>query len=179
MKYILSVVIMFAFTSICSSQLNSFGLIIGGGYTVINVQKVVDPNPLSDWNNYGLVFKGYAEYQISEDKMLGLEIGRNRLYYWEYPAPGYSWYNWRTEWTTNAVVYLSKHFGEKFFIQIGPGIHIFYNGTVLGLLGSVGTSFPISNNFSIPLTFRIEPVFGSGTPVAINIATGIRFKLVK
>ncbi len=179
MKHILTTIILLTFISVCSAQFKSFGVIMGGGYTAIDVQKVVDPIPLSDWNKYGLVFKGFAEYQLKKGNILGLEIGRNRLYYWEYKAPGYSWYNWRTEWTTNAVAYMSTSFGERFYLQAGAGIHFFYTGTVFGLLAAAGTTFEITNNFSIPITFRIEPVFGSGTPIAINLATGVKFSLIK
>jgi hypothetical protein len=179
MKYIITAIFFSAFIGTTSAQFRSVGFTAGAGYTVINVQKVNDPILLSDWDNFSLVFKGYAEYQLSKGNLIGLEVGRNRLYYWEYPAPGYTWYNWRTEWTTNAVFYISKYFGERFFVQAGPGIHIFYNGTVFGLMGSAGTSFPIGKSLSIPVTFRIEPVFGSGTPIAVNLATGIRFNLMK
>lgn len=162
-----------------SAQLSSVGLIAGGGVTVVDVEKVLEPYSLSDWNTWSLVFKGFAEYQIGEGKALGLEIGSNRLYYWEYQAPGYSWYNWRTEWTTNAVFYFMKELGSKFFIQSGLGVHFFHNGTVAGLMAGGGTRFPVGEKLSIPLFFRIEPIFGTGTPVAINIGTGARLRLKK
>jgi hypothetical protein len=177
MKSIVSAGLLFVLTSVCYAQIKSVGLIAGGGYTVIDVQKVNNPIPLTDWNNYSLVFKGFVEYQIKEGILLGLEAGRNRLYFWEYKAPGYSYYNWRTEWTSNAVFYLSKQIGEEFFIQAGAGIHSFYNGTVFGLLAGVGTSFHLSEKFAIPLALRIEPIFGAGTPVAINIGTGVKYNL--
>jgi hypothetical protein len=179
MKYILTTLLLFTFLSFASSQIKSFGFIAGGGYTVIDVQKVVDPNTLSDWNKYGLVFKGFGEYEIGEGKLLGLEAGTNRLYYWEYRAPGYSWYNWRTEWTINAVFYYTHYFGDKLYLSLGPGVHFFYNGTTFGIMASAGSSINISDKFSIPVAFRIEPIFGSGTPIAINLATGLRFTLFK
>ena len=179
MKYILTIIVFSTFIATCTAQISSVGLLIGGGYTAVDVQKVVEPNTLSDWNNYGLIFKGFAEYRLSENKFLGMEIGRNRLYYWEYQAPGYSWYDWRTEWTTNAVAYVSSRMGENFFIQAGAGIHFFYSGTVFGLLASAGTSFPVSKNIRIPVMIRVEPIFGSATPIALNLATGIKFNLMK
>jgi hypothetical protein len=177
MKYILTTLTLFIFCTISPAQFKSFGFFAGGGYTLIDVQKVNNPMVLSDWNNYSLVFKGFAEYQLREGQLLGLEIGKNRLYYWEYPAPGYSWYNWRTEWTTNAVFYVSKRFGERLFLKAGPGIHIFSNGTVFGLLAAAETSFSISKSISIPIAIRVEPIFGAGTPLAINLATGFKFDL--
>jgi hypothetical protein len=177
MKSIVTLFLLFVLVSGSSAQIKTLGIICGGGYTIIDVQKVNSPITLNDWNNSSLVFKGYAEYQIKEGIMLGIEAGRNRLYYWNYKAPGYSFYNWRTEWTTNAVFYIAKQLKDKFFIQAGAGIHSFYRGTVFGLLAGAGTYFHLSDKFSIPLCLRIEPIFGSGTPVAVNLETGLRLSL--
>lgn len=166
-------------TRISSAQISSFGVIAGGGGTIVNVDKVVEPYSLSDWNTWGMVIKGFAEYKIGEGNALGLEVGTNRLYYWEYQAPGYSWYNWRNEWTTNAVFYFSKTFENKFYLQSGAGIHIFHNGTVVGILAGAGRSFELTETISIPIFLRVEPIFGTATPVAINIGTGIKYKLAK
>lgn len=179
MKTIHAVILAFFIIQATSAQLSSVGAIAGGGVTIVDVEKVLDPYTLSDWNTWSMVFKGYAEYQIGEGKALGLEAGTNRLYYWEYQAPGYSWYNWRTEWTTNAVFYFRKELGSKFFIQSGLGVHIFHNGTVAGLMAGGGTMFQVGEKISIPLFVRIEPIFGSATPVAINIGTGARLNLKK
>jgi hypothetical protein len=179
MKNLALIIIIIFFAHVSSAQIKSVGLIAGGGETIVDVDKVVDPYDLSDWNTWSMVFKGFAEYQIGETSSLGLEAGANRLYYWEYKAPGYSYFNWRTEWTTNAVIYVSQSLGERFFIQAGAGFHIFQSGTVAGLMASVGASFPVSEKISVPVFLRIEPVFGVATPVAVNIGTGIRYNLIK
>ena len=177
MKIFLSIIFSITLLSFSSAQFKSFGLVTGGGVTVVDVAKVINPNVLTDWNNYSLVFKGFAEYQLKNGTLIGLEAGRNRLYYWQYQAPGNSWYNWRTEWTTNAVLYFLQPIGERFFIKGGAGIHIFYKGTTFGLLAEAGTSFWLSESIRIPLALRVEPVFGTETPIAFNVATGIKFNL--
>jgi hypothetical protein len=158
-----------------SGQFRSAGLIAGGGVTVVDVEKVVDPYELSDWNTYSFFIKGSAEIHAGSSGSLGIEAGTNRLYYWEYPAPGFSWFNWRTEWTTNAVIYYVRNIGSRFFLQSGVGVHIFHNGTVPGLLAAAGTSFSVGEKLSIPLSLRIEPIFGTATPIAVNIGTGLKF----
>jgi hypothetical protein len=179
MKYIVITIILSAIISNCEAQFQTVGVIAGGGFSAVDVAQVVNPYVLSDWDTYSLVFKGLAEYKISEGKALGLEIGTNRLYYWRYTAPGYSWDDWRTEWTTNAVFYFSKYFGDKFCIQSGAGLHHFYSGTVVGIMAACSYSFFLSENLRIPLFFRIEPIFGNSTPIAFNIGTGLRYNLIK
>jgi hypothetical protein len=163
----------------CPAQFRSFGLIAGGGVSIVDVSQVVQPNELYDWNTYSLVFKGFADYKIGEGNAIGIEAGTNRLYFWKYPAPGYSWYNFRTEWTTNAVIYFQKQLGDRFYLQSGAGLHMFKTGTVLGILGAFGTSFYITENLTIPVFLRVEPIFGNSTPIAINFGTGIRYNLIK
>ena len=177
MKRFITVIISFLIINAASAQIRSAGILAGGGGTVVDVEKVLEPYSLSEWNTWSMVFKAFAEYSIGEKKALGLELGSNRLYYWEYQAPGYSYYNWRTEWTTNAVLYYIADIGERMFIQSGIGIHVFNDGTVAGLMAGFGALFPAGEKFTVPLFVRIEPVFGSGTPVAINVGTGIRMKL--
>lgn len=179
MKTLLTLILTIIIFQAASAQINSFGIIAGGGATIVDVEKVVEPNSLDDWDTWSMVFKGFAEYKISEGRALGIEAGFNRLYYWEYQAPGYSWYNWRTEWTTNAVFYYIMHISPKFFVQSGIGVHIFHNGIVPGLMAGAGTNFPAGDKFIIPLFLRIEPVFGTATPVALNIGTGLRLSLTK
>lgn len=175
MKNIFIILLFFASVSFTSAQFKSVGVLIGGGVTAVNVEKVLEPYALSDWNTYSLVFKAFGEYQLNENIILGAELGSNRLYFWEYPVPGYSYYNWRTEWTTNLVIYFMKYFQEKFFAQAGAGIHIFHNGTVVGLLLGGGYVIHVAEHFFIPVGLRIEPIFGTATPIAINLNSGLRY----
>jgi len=160
-----------------SAQFKSVGLVVGAGYTVVDVEQVLESYTLEDWDNFSMLYKAFGEYQVNEKFLLGGEFGRNRLYYWEYQAPGYSYYNWRTEWTTNLVIYASYYFGENLFVQFGPGIHFFDDGTVIGFLASVGTNISVAEKLQIPLVLRIEPVLGTETPIAINFASGLKYIL--
>jgi hypothetical protein len=161
------------------TQFRSVGFIVGAGPTIVDVEKAVDYSPLEEWDNISVVIKGTAEYQLKDGLMLGGEIGANRLYYWEYKwSDGfYSGTRYRSEWTTNFGVHITKYFGTVWFVQGGAAVHIFNDGsgTVPGLLVATGADLTIGEKLRIPLAVRIEPVFGNATPIAISIATGLKY----
>ena len=175
------VVLFSMFTSICvSAQFRSFGIVVGAGHTIVDVEKMFDRD-LEEWDNIGIVLKATGEYSLQNGFSMGGEIGANRLYYWEYRwSDGtYSGTRYRSEWTTNLLVHGTKYFGENFFVQAGPGVHIFNDGsgTVLGLMTATGYNLNIGENFQIPLGLRIEFVFGEGTPIPVMLATGFKYIL--
>ncbi len=132
---------------------------------ILDLEKAIDYSPLEEWDNISVVIKVTAEYQLKEGLMLGGEFGANRLYYWEYKwSDGfYSGTRYRSEWTTNLGVHITKYFGEVWFVQGGAAVHIFNDGsgTVVGLLAATGADLTISDKLKIPLALRIEPVFFS------------------
>jgi hypothetical protein len=154
MKTFISFIAAFLLLQSVNAQFKSVGVLAGGGITIVDVSKVLEPYELSDWNTYSMTFKGFAEYGLSGDQAIGLEAGSNRLYYWEYPAPGYSWFNWRTEWTTNVIAYFVKNFSSRFYLQSGVGVHIFHDGTVAGLMAGGGAQFYLTEKFVIPVFLR-------------------------
>ena len=162
-------------------QFQSFGLTAGAGYTAVDIEEAIDWYDLEDWDHFGVIIKAYAEYELKKDLNLVGEIGSNRLYYWEYRwSDGYySGYRWRSEWTTNVGLSFKKVIGDALFIQGGPGVHIFNDGsgTVLGLLMAVGYDLPLTDNLTIPVGFRVEPVFGSALPTSLLVNAGIRYDL--
>ncbi len=167
--------------TLASAQFRSVGLIVGGGYTAVDVEKAVDYSPLEEWDNYGIIFKAVAEYELRPEFLLVGEFGENRLYYWEYRwSDGYySGTRFRAEWTTNIGIGFKKIFSETLFIQAGPSIHIFNDGsgTVLGLNLGGGYQIELSDRLVLPLGFRVEPVFGNAVPVSFLVHTGIRYIL--
>jgi len=171
---------LFFFTSV-SAQFRSAGLVFGAGYTIVDIENAIDYSPLEEWDNIGIIIKAVAEYELKPELFLVGELGENRLYYWEYRwSDGYySGTRWRAEWTTNLGVSIKKMMNESLFLQAGPAIHIFNDGsgTVLGLLLAAGYEMPIGTLFTLPLGLRVEPVFGSGIPVSVLAYTGLRYKL--
>jgi hypothetical protein len=167
--------------SLVNAQFRSVGVVVGAGYTAVNVEKAVDYSPLEEWDNIGIIFKAVAEYELRPGLMLVGEFGENRLYYWEYRwSDGYySGIRYRSEWTTNIGVSFKKMFNEVFYVQAGPGVHIFNDGsgTVLGLLLGAGYEISVGDRLVVPLGLRVEPVFGNAVPISILLNTGIRYIL--
>ena len=167
------------FISMVHAQFRSAGLVVGAGYTLVDIENAIDYSPLEDWDHIGVIFKALAEYEMKRDLFLVGEIGENRLYYWEYRWTDgyYGGTRWRSEWTTNLGISIKKMVNENVFIQAGPSVHIFNGGTgtVLGLLLAAGYELSLGDQFTLPFGIRIEPVFGSGIPVSLLANSGIRY----
>lgn len=167
--------------TLASAQFRSAGVIVGAGYTMVDIEKAIEWSPLEEWDNIGVVIKAVAEYELRPGLNLVGEFGENRLYYWEYRwSDGYySGTRYRSEWTTNIGVSFKKMVGESFYLQAGPGVHIFNDGsgTVLGVLAGAGYEVVVGDRFIVPLGARIEPVFGNAIPVSFLFHSGIRYVL--
>jgi hypothetical protein len=176
--FVLAGIMLFSLTS---AQFRSVGLVVGGGYTMVDIEKAINYSPLEEWDNIGVIIKALAEYELKPGLFLVGEIGSNRLYYWEYRWTDgyYSGTRWRSEWTTNIGISFKKMMGPSVYLQAGPGIHIFNDGsgTVLGLLLGAGYDLEISDKIKVPIGFRVEPVFGNATPVSFLLHSGIRYSL--
>ena len=96
------------------AQLRSVGLVVGAGYTAVDVEKAVDYSPLEEWDNIGIIIKATAEYELRPGLMLVGDFGENRLYYWEYRWNDGTYYGtrYRSEWTTNIGVSFKKLINE-------------------------------------------------------------------
>lgn len=167
--------------SLASAQFRSAGLVFGAGYTIVDIENAIDYSPLEDWDHIGIIIKGVAEYEMKPGLMLVGEIGQNRLYYWEYRWTDgyYGGTRWRSEWTTNIGVSVKKMMSEFLYLQAGPAVHIFNDGsgTVLGLVLAAGYELPLGELFTLPIGIRLEPVFGSAVPISILLNSGIRYNL--
>jgi len=165
--------------SLAAAQFRSAGLMVGAGYTIVDIEDAIDYSPLEEWDNIGVIIKAVVEYELKPGLLLVGELGSNRLYYWEYSwSDGYySGTRWRSEWTSNIGISFKKMLGESFYLQAGPGVHIFNDGsgTVLGLLLGAGYELGLGNHFRVPLGFRVEPVFGNAIPVSLLLHSGIRY----
>ena len=145
--------------SMASAQFRSAGLVVGAGYTIVDIENAIDYSPLEEWENIGVIIKAVAEYEMKPGLLLAGEIGENRLYYWEYRwSDGYySGTRYRSEWTTNMGISVKKMLGEAYYVQAGPNVHIFNDGTgtVLGLVLAAGYDLQVGDLFTVPLGFRV------------------------
>ena len=155
------------------------GLNAIAGYTIVDVETAME-RILTDWDQFSYGGNIYALYGLKENLMIGLETGFHRLYYWEeyYGYGGY--YRWEDISTI--------HFGPKaelkagkLFLQTGLNLRIFTNGsgTVPALMFGGGYKIPISDALSIPIGIRTDVIFGSATPIAVNLTMGVRYALLE
>lgn len=181
MKRLFFLLILMLFLGQAHAQFRSAGLVLGAGYTIVDIEDAIDYSPLEDWDHIWIIIKGVAEYEMKPGLMLVGEIGENRLYYWEYRWTDgyYGGTRWRSECTTNIGISVKKMMNENVYIQGGPSVHIFNDGTgtVLGLLLAAGYDLPLVREFTLPMGIRVEHVFGSGIPISVLVHSGIRYNL--
>ena len=162
------------------AQFRSAGVVFGAGITIVDVEKAIQTYNLSDWDNIGVIVKAAGEYELKPGLFAVGELGANRLYYWEYPySDGFNSYvRWRSEWTYNLGISFKKMLTTELFLQAGPAVHIFEDGsgTVLGLLLTLGYDLSVTENIKIPIGARIEPVFGNAIPTSILLNSGVRYE---
>lgn len=159
------------------------GFSIYPGYTAVNFEKALgysDEN-MNDWDQfyYSATLKGI----LNTDKAFhyGAEIGWQRLYYAYYivpygPTPVYREFNI----TTFSIMALARYSAAKgFFVLAGAGIHFFNDGVAPALLVEPGYFIKIGENLKIPVSVRICPIFGDGTPTPISLGIGVSYVLKK
>ncbi len=157
------------------------------GYTIVDVAQAMEIPEFSDVTNEGLVdwnqfnYKGLIQVFIPKGKMLiGGEIGFNRLYRWEeryQTMAGYDRWRWGTIWTWHIGGLVQLNFANRYYLTTGTGLYTFMNGTgtTVGFPLALGHTIKINDSISIPIEFRTDVMFGSGTP--ITIGGGIGFKI--
>ena len=50
------------FISMVHAQFRSAGLVVGAGYTLVDIENAIDYSPLEDWDQIGIIFKALAVY---------------------------------------------------------------------------------------------------------------------
>lgn len=161
------------------------------GYTIVDVGQAMDINEynsatglgLSDYDQFNYRLLGQLLVEKSPGLYFGVEAGLHRLYYWEEtykPLPTSS-LRWRygTIWTVSAGGLVKRDFGDRYYAMTGLSLHNFLNGSgmALGLPFALGHRIKISEKFEMPVEFRADIIFGSGTPIAIGGGVGLQFDI--
>lgn len=160
------------------------------GYTIVNVGEAMEIPEYSEITDEGLVswnqfnYKGLLQFWfVKNDQVsLGPELGINRLYYWEekyIPQGSSPRWRWGTIWTAQAGFQFRRTLATHYYISTGTNVHLFLNGTgiTLGIPLSLGHELPISKDFTIPIEFRIDIIFGDAVPIALGGGVGLKFRL--
>ena len=149
------------------------------GYTLVNFEKALgyEDDYMSDWDQffYGISLKGLLV--PNKTFSYGLELGWQRLYYAYYIIPmGY--YSAYREFnvSTISIMALGRYSpGQKFFVLAGAGIHKFNDGISPAIFIEPGYEFGLGERLKIPVSVRINPVFGDGTPLSASLGVGLGY----
>jgi len=150
------------------------------GYTLVDFEEALDYSDeyLEDWGKIylGAALRGFL--QLRSRLQLGAEVAWQQLYYAYYrlpygPSPPvYREFNV----TTVSLMALSRYYlNNRFFIVGGAGVHIFNDGVSPSVCLEPGYMIEAGNNLTIPVSFRINPVFGSGTPILFSVGAGVSY----
>jgi len=148
------------------------------GITLVNFEKALDysDDHLESWSEfyYSIALRGFL---LSEKPLtLGAEVAWQRLYYAYYivpyvPSPVHREFNI----STVSLMVLGRYNINNFFTVTGAGIHFFSDGVSPSICFEAGYVFNAGATLKIPVSFRINPVFGSGTPIPVSVGTGVSY----
>lgn len=157
------------------SQEFEIGINAVAGYTIVDVEEAME-TVLTEWDQFSYGGNIHGLYHINDEVGAGFEAGYHRLYYWEeyYSYGGY--YRWGDISTIlfGPLVELTKN---KMYARSGLNLRIFTNGsgTVPALMLGCGYRIALQDKLSLPVGLRTDVVFGSATPIAVNLTLGIRY----
>jgi len=158
-------------------------LTLAVGYTALDVEGLVelDENPGSfatDWGqfNYGIG----AQFLLNGmDKMTyGAEIMYHQLYWYSVRIPYGSQTIYR-DYSVGAfriTPLIRFNLNETFALDLGPEFN-FAGGFIFGLLVSANYYIPVTETISIPLKFRMDPMFDKVITVPLSLNAGVRIKM--
>jgi hypothetical protein len=150
------------------------------GFTLVNFEQALgySDNDMEDWSQFHISASLRGFLSSAKPVRFGTELAWQQLYYAYYivpygPSPVYREFNV----TTFSVTVLGRYSVNNFFLTGGAGIHFFNSGVSPAICLEVGYMLGNSDKLRFPVSFRINPIFGSGTPVPISIGAGVSFKL--
>lgn len=150
-------------------------LSVYAGYTLVNFEEALgySDDDMDDWNEiyFSAALRGFLT--SGKPFNLGAEIAYNQLYYAYYIIP----YGMQTIYrefniSTFSLTALGRYRPGNFFLVGGLGIHFFNDGVAPSLTAEAGYTFNQEGKIKVPLSFKINPVFGDGTPVTFSIGIG-------
>ncbi|MBN2035561.1 MAG: hypothetical protein JW768_02345 [Chitinispirillaceae bacterium] len=164
---------------VCGLSQFDLGARIGAGYTWVDFEEASDRREeyQEDCGEFHFKAAGYGLLPLGPLMSAGLEIGYNNLYWYYYrvpyvPSPIHDEKYWST---ISFLGLLRVNLTDLFFVQTGAGLHAFIDdGSAFAVSAAAGIQ-PRINNISFPISVRIEPVFGKGTPTVFALDAGVEF----
>ena len=161
---------------------NSLDVTLSGGYTAIDLEKLVEEDEiagtdLEDWDqaNFGIS----AQYFFTSfgDIPFGVEAMYQHLYWYRVMVPfGSSPIDREYTITAFRVSGIFRFGSENAAFDVGPQLNI-NNGAQIGIMMSGNKYFPISDNIDIPVKVRVDIINGIVLYAPISVHAGIRYRL--
>ncbi len=134
---------------------------------------------MNDWDQF--YYSVSLKSLLTSDKSVhfGAEIGWQRLYYAYYVVPyGTSPVYREFNIATTSLMALARYSSnQRFFALVGAGIHIFYDGVAPAIFIEPGYMIKLARNLKLPVSIRVNPVFGDKIPIPISLGVGVSYKL--
>jgi hypothetical protein len=151
------------------------------GYTEVNFEKALGYSDeyMIDWDQfcYSGAIKGYL---VTETHLsYGVELSWQRLYYAYYRVPyDFSPVYREFDVSTLSVTGIARYsHNQKFFVAGGAGFHFFNDGVAPAILVEPGYNISIGDNLKIPVSIRLNPIFGDGTPITACLGIGVSYRI--
>lgn len=149
------------------------------GFTLVNFEKALGyaDDYMEDWDQFHLALAARGFLKSNSPLQIGGEFGWQQLYYAYYIVPYGTQRVYREFYiSTISLTALARISTEHFFIAGGPGIHVFHDGIAPAVSMELGMSVNLGEKIAVPLSIRLDPIFGDGIPTALSIGIGAAYK---
>ncbi len=171
---------LFSFIS-CYSQ-NSVDLTLGTGYTLIDLDKLVEKDEvagtrLEDWNQLNVGFSAQYFFTSLGELQFGLEAMYQHLYWYRVIVPfGSTPIDREYTVTTFRITPVFRTGGDEMTFDFGPTLN-FNDGLEIGAMASANKYFPLSDNLDLPVKLRVDFISGKVLILPISLHAGVRLRL--
>jgi len=150
------------------------------GFTLVNFEKALgySDDYMEDWSEIH-VSAALRGFLLSDNPLqFGAEIAWQKLYYAYYRVPSGDSPVYREFYiSTVSVMALARYSVNNVFVVGGAGIHFFEDGVAPAICIESGYRLNAGTNLKIPLSVRVAPVFGDGTPVLFSVGAGLSYTI--
>lgn len=150
------------------------------GFTFVNFEQALgySDDYMEDWSefHYSAALRGFL---LSEKSIQpGAEVAWQQLYYAYYIVPyGASPVYREFNISTVSLTVLGRYTMNNIFLVGGAGIHFFNDGIAPAICIEAGYNINAGANLKLPVSFRVNPIFGSGTPIPFSAGIGVSYTI--
>jgi hypothetical protein len=173
-------IFLFSSSFVFAQKQKEISLSVYPGFTIVNFEEALGypDDYMTDWSQFyfSAVVRGFLN--AGKSFHFGAEISWEQLYYAYYVVP-YGMYPVYREFnvSTFSVMALARYSINKFFVIGGMGANFFNEGVAPALCLEVGYMIHGGGKVKFPVSFRLNPIFGDGTPTPVSIGLGLSYSI--